>query len=100
MTASTFTPEAMAAIALRQAVGDAGGLASLAQLARRYGIARSSMGAIARERDFPLPIWRDDNDFRRVYAIGEVDAFIVARSRRRRLSGTAAQVNPSEEGAR
>lgn len=81
----TFTPAARAAVALRQAVADAGGLASLAQLTARYQLSsRSSMSAIARETGFPAPLWTDDDGYRRLYAVGEVDAYMVERDGRRR----------------
>jgi hypothetical protein len=69
---------------LRSAIEQVGGIASAADLARRWGISRGAVSELARREDFPVPL--PHTGAHRMWAIVEADAW-WARRRARAESG-------------
>jgi hypothetical protein len=65
---------------VRDAIARAGGLFTLADLARRWGISIARVGQLAAHPDFPEPIVTGDGDPRgkRLYVGEEAEAFRAA----------------------
>ncbi len=58
---------------LRAAIEQVGGIASAADLARRWGISRGAMSELARREDFPVPL--PHTGAHRMWAVSEADAW-------------------------
>jgi predicted DNA-binding transcriptional regulator AlpA len=58
---------------LRAAIEQAGGIASAADLARRWGITRGAVSELARREDFPVPL--PHTGAHRMWAVSEADAW-------------------------
>lgn len=58
---------------LRAAIEQVGGIASAADLARRWGISRGAVSELARREDFPVPL--PHTGAHRMWAVSEADAW-------------------------
>jgi hypothetical protein len=58
---------------LRSAIEQVGGIASAADLARRWGISRGAVSELTRHEDFPVPL--PHTGAHRMWAVSEADAF-------------------------
>lgn len=58
---------------LRSAIEQVGGIASAADLARRWGISRGAVSELTRHEDFPVPL--PHTGAHRMWAVSEADAW-------------------------
>ncbi len=58
---------------LRAAIEQVGGIASAADLARRWGISRGAVSELVRQEDFPVPL--PHTGAHRMWAVAEADAW-------------------------
>lgn len=78
---------------IRAAIKAAGGLGSVTDLARRWGVSRQRLSQLVGEDDFPKPVCEVNG--RPVYLVGECDEWRQARPR----TGSAGGRPPKEKVA-